>query len=322
MNVVVVVNAVDKLNPATDTSVGLMHAAQNRGATVWVTTPESLSVRDGRPWAAAHRVELAHSEPAGGCSWTVPAQWIRLEPAEQFPLDDAAAVLMWVEPPVTESFLTATFVLDLVRHAVVLNSPQGLRACSEHLLPLHFPELIPPTLVTADPAALTEFVADHGVAVLKPVDGFSGHGVFRLAHDDPNLPSLLSTATQDGVCTVIVQEYLPAVADGNKRLFVFDGVCVGAVYRYPESGDFRIGQPSAPAPITARDLQICDRLAPTLGRHGLRVAGLDVIGPHLIEVNVTSPGALRKADALLGWELCDLVLDMAVDAEPGERMPA
>jgi glutathione synthase len=122
------------------------------------------------------------------------------------------------------------------------------------------------------------------------------------------LTSLTEILTDDGSRVVVVQRFLPEVGDGNKRIFVLDGKPVAAVYRFPADGDFRIGNPSAPAPLTARDREICARLAPALARDGLRMVGLAVIGRYLIEVNVTSPGALKKADALLGWSLCrDLV---------------
>jgi glutathione synthase len=191
--------------------------------------------------------------------------------------------------------------------------------CSEHLLPLRFPELIPETVVTASPGTIRGFVAEHRVAVLKPVDGFAGRGVLRLAADDPNLTSLIELSTGAGRQAVVVQRFLDEVADGNKRVFVVDGEPVAAVYRYPAGGDFRIGSPSAAAAVTARDREICARLAPFLRRYGVRMAGLDVIGPHLIEVNVTSPGALRKADLLLGWTLCADLLDRVFRAQTLRR---
>src|SRR5262249_43615397 len=179
----------------------------------------------------------------GGCTWTVPDRWISASPPERVGLDDAGAIFMWAEPPLDAAYLAATFVLDLVHPAPVVNDPRGLRACSEHLLPLRFPDLIPATLVSADLAALHSFVAAHRVAVLKPVDGYPGPGVSRLAAGAPTLPSLLDTATAGGTRLVIAQRYLPEVEDGNKRIFVLDGTPVSAVYRYPAAGDFRIGQP-------------------------------------------------------------------------------
>jgi glutathione synthase len=201
----------------------------------------------------------------------------------------------------------------------MVNDPRGLRVCSEHLLPLRFPDLIPPTIVTCDPHAIRSFLIQHGTAVVKPVDGFAGRGVLRLDRHDTNLPSLLEISTDAGRRSVVVQRFLRKVADGNKRLFVIDGEPVGALFRYPAAGDFRIGNPTAEAPITARDREICARLAPVLRANGIRLAGLDVIGPHLIEVNVTSVGALRKADALLGWTLCADLLDSVLSGPQQRR---
>jgi glutathione synthase len=230
---------------------------------------------------------------------------------------------MRTEPPLDEAYTTATLILDLVDPArtALVNDPQGIRVCSEHLLPLRFPDLIPPTVVTADPHAIRSFLIQHGTAVVKPVDGYSGRGVLRLDRHDPNLASLIEISTAGGTRAVVVQRFLREVSDGNKRIFVVAGDPVGAVYRFPAAGDFRIGNPAAEAPLTARDREICARLAPLLRRHGIHLAGLDVIGPYLIEVNVTSVGALRKADALLGWTLCADLLDSVLSA-PDQRRSA
>jgi glutathione synthase len=227
------------------------------------------------------------------------------------------AVFMRTEPPVDQTFITATLILDLVDPArtALINDPGGLRACSEHLFPLRFPGLIPPTIVTADERTVRSFLAEHQTAVVKPVDGFSGRGVLRLDRHDPNLGSLIEISTHGGARAVVVQRFLREVAAGNKRIFVIAGEPAGAVYRFPQAGDFRIGNPAAEAPVTARDREICAHLAPTLRRHGIHLAGLDVIGPYLIEVNVTSVGALRKADALLGWTLCADLLDSVLGTQ-------
>src|SRR5262249_60517284 len=150
-------------------------------------------------------------------------------------------------PPLDQAYLPATLILDLVDPArtALVNDPGGLRACSEHLLPLRFPCLIPPTIVTADEGAIRSFLAEHQTAVVKPVDGFSGRGVLRLDRHDPNLGSLIEISTHGGTRAVIVQRYLREVSAGNKRIFVVAGAPVGAVYRFPADGDFRIGNPAA-----------------------------------------------------------------------------
>jgi glutathione synthase len=321
MKIAFVADPLESLDPSTDTTVGLMHAAQARGAEVWVTQARLLEAAHGRARADARRVRLAASRPLGDHRWTVARRWFTATGPQRVWLDEMAAVFMRTEPPVDQTYLTATLILDLVDPArtALINDPGGLRACSEHLLPLRFPDLVPPTIVTADERTVRSFLAEHQTAVVKPVDGFSGHGVLRLDRHDPNLGSLIEISTHGGARAVIVQRFLREVSTGNKRIFVIEGEPAGAVYRFPQAGDFRIGNPTAGAPVTARDREICARLAPTLRRHGIHLAGLDVIGPYLIEVNVTSVGALRKADALLGWTLCADLLDSVLNPQEKRR---
>lgn len=317
-----VVDPLDGLDASLDTSIGLMHAAQDLGSEVWVATAADLELRDGGAWVFARQVKLAPSVPVDGCRWTVPDPWYDAGPVDPLHLADLDAVFMRLEPPVDLDYLAATYVLDLVPATTALvNDPVGLRVCSEHLMGLAFPDLVPPTVVTAQPATLRAFLAEHGAIVVKPVDGFSGRGVFLVREGDPNLASILDTATGRGVHAVLAQPYLQGVAAGNKRLFLLDGVAVGAALRHPVAGDFRIASPDAPAELTDRDLEIVDRLRPTLKRYGQRCVGLDVIGDQLIEVNVTSPGALRKSDALLGTTHCaDLVRHVL--AHPSWKEPS
>ncbi|HEV8275167.1 MAG TPA: glutathione synthase [Streptosporangiaceae bacterium] len=321
MKIAFVADPLDGLDPSIDTTVGLMHAAQDHGAEVWVTQARLLEGAHGRARAHARRVRLAPSRPRGDHRWTVAQRWFTAGEPQRVWLDEMAAVFMRTEPPLDQTYLTATLILDLVDPGctALVNDPGGLRACSEHLLPLRFPDLIPPTIITADEGTIRSFLAEHQTAVIKPVDGFSGRGVLRLDRHDPNLGSLIEVSTDGGVRAVVVQRFLREVAAGNKRIFVIAGEPVGAVYRFPRAGDFRIGNPAAEAPLTPRDREICARLAPTLRRHGIHLAGLDVIGPYLIEVNVTSVGALRKADALLGWTLCADLLDSVLGPQEKRR---
>jgi glutathione synthase len=295
MRAVFVADPIPSLDPAVDTTLGLMSAALQWGAEVWATTVHDLEVIDGRPHAHAHAV-------AAGLTLDGDPQ--------RLSLDGASAIFMRTDPPVDQSYLNATLVLDLVDagRTAMVNDPRGLRAVNEKLWVLQFPELVPETVVSARRDTVRAFVDLHGTAVAKPIDGYAGRGVVRLSAGDPNLPSLVELLTDNGSRAVVVQRYLSEVTEGNKRIFVLDGQPVGAVYRFPAGGDFRIGNPAEAAPVTARDREICSRIGPALVQAGLRMVGLDVIGRHLIEVNVTSPGALRKADALLGWSLCrDLI---------------
>ena len=322
MRIAFVADPLDRLDPSIDTSVGLMHAAAGRDAEVWVTEAHLLEAVHGRARALARRVRLAPSRPAGDHRWTAARRWYTAAEPRHVWLDEMAAVFMRTEPPVDQTYLTATLILDLIDTArtPVINDPGGLRACSEHLLGLRFPDLCPPTIVSADEHTIRAFLSEHGAAVVKPVDGFSGKEVLRLDRHDPNLASLIEISTRAGARAVVVQRFQREVSAGNKRIFVVAGEPAGAVLRFPQEGDFRIGDPAAQAPVTARDREICARLAPTLRNNGIHLAGLDVIGSHLIEVNVTSVGALRKADALLGWTLCADLIDSVLAAQV--RRPA
>src|SRR4051794_205153 len=176
MNVVFVADPLEDLDAGIDTSVGLMHAVQERGEQVWVTEARHLDVVDGRPRAAARAVHLRPSTPAAGVRWSVPDRWCECSAPETVWLDDADAVFMRTEPPVDDVYRQATFVLDLVdpSRTALINDPRGLRVISEHLLPLQFPDLVPPTVVTADEATLRGFLDEQQAIVLKPVDGFAG----------------------------------------------------------------------------------------------------------------------------------------------------
>jgi glutathione synthase len=322
MSVAFVADPLETLDASIDTTVGLMHAARDRGLEVWATEAGALEAVNGRARARARRVHLAPSRPAQDSPlWTVADPWFHAGEPEHVWLDELAAVFVRTEPPVDATYTTAMLILDLIDPArtALINDPRGIRLCSEHLLPLRYPDLIPPTVVTAEARTIRAFIAEHGAAVVKPVDGFSGRGVLRLDRHDPNLASLLEITTAGGTQAVVVQRFLREVGAGNKRVFMIDGEPVGAVYRYPVAGDFRIGNPSAEAPVTLRDKEICARLAPALRAAGIHLAGLDVIGPHLIEVNVTSVGALRKADALLGWTLCADLIDSVLNSNQQRR---
>ena len=310
MNVLVVADPLPGLAADIDASVGLMAAAQALGAAVWTCTPEDLAVVDGRVRATASRVVLRPRRRAGDHRWLVDAQW--WDEAERAVLDVVATmdlVLLRIDPPVNARYLHTTYLLDLVdaMGVRVVNRPEGVRAMHEKLVALHFPELCPRTVVSADPAVVRAFVADAGAAVVKPVDGFAGIDVW-LVRDDPGATALVESATRAGTRHVIAQAYLPDVERGNKRLFLLDGEIVGAVLRRPSVDDFRIGAPVAVAGIDADDRRIAAAVAPLLDRHGLALAGLDVIAGRLIEVNVTCAGGMHKTDALLGTDLSGAIM--------------
>ncbi|WP_112238343.1 ATP-grasp domain-containing protein [Kribbella monticola] len=288
-----------------DASIGLMSATQDLGLEVWCCEPSDLAVADGNVLVHARRIRLRPRHcAAGDHRWVVDPIW--WDEADRTVVDAARfdLVHLRIDPPVDQRYLHTTYLLDLVEAAGtrVVNRPEGVRAMHEKLIALRFPELCPPTYVGAGLSGLRDFVARVGTAVVKPVDGFAGLDVWLIG-DDHAATALLESATHGGRRQVIAQQYLPAVEHGNKRLFLLDGDIVGAVLRRPSADDFRIGPPVAVAGIDDADQAIVAALRPHLRRHGLAIAGLDVIGGRLIEVNVTCPGGMHKTDALLGTQL-------------------
>jgi glutathione synthase len=315
MNVLFVTDPLDTLLAEIDATVGLMTAAQAEGAAVWACGPEDLSVVDGRLRAHARRVTLHERSRGTDHRWLVASPWYAAGEPESVDVADTVDVAMLrLDPPVDARYLHATYLLDVAVAAGVrvVNNPAGVRALHEKLVALALPHLAPATLVAADVALVEGFVRTHGRAVVKPVDGFAGGDVW-LVEAGPSCRALVESATAGGRRQVIAQEYLPDVADGNKRLFLLDGEIVGAVLRRPSADDFRIGPPVAVAPVDADDLRIAEALAPTLATHGIAVAGVDVIAGRLIEVNVTCPGGMHKTDALLGTDLSGEIVRRLLD---------
>jgi glutathione synthase len=299
------------LDATVDSSVGLMAAAADLGVPVWVCGPEDLSLVGGRLLARARRITLRPRQPRGDHSWLVDSPWYDVVERRVLEVvDEVRVVLLRLDPPVDARFLRTTYLLDVAAEAGVqmLNRPAGVRTLQEKLWALRFVALCPETLVTADVDDVLAFLDRHGCAVVKPVDGFSGIDVWLLRKEDPNARSLVESATVRGIRHVVVQEYLPTVAAGNKRLFLLDGDIVGTVDRFPGVDDFRIGPPSAAVPPDRRDHEIARSLGPLLRDLGIVLAGLDVVDGRLIEVNVTCPGGMHKTDALLGTDLSGTIM--------------
>lgn len=318
MRALFITDPLGNFDPAVDATLGLMTAAQDLDVEVWECRPEELSVSGGRVRAKARRIAVRPAARGSDHRWLIdPTWWDQVEADTLDVAADSALVQLRIDPPVDARYLHTTYLLDLVEAAgcPVANSPAGIRALHEKLVALQFADLCPDTLVSADPGELRAFVARHGAVVVKPVDGFAGIGVW-VVREDSGAIALLESATCNGTQQVIAQEYLSDVEQGNKRLFLLDGEIIGAVYRRPAPGDFRIGPPCAVAGVDADDERIVARLAPMLAEHEIAVAGLDVIAGRLIEVNVTCPGGMHKTDALVGTDLSGVIMRRLLDPAP------
>jgi glutathione synthase len=287
-----------------DTTYAFMVEGERRGHEQHYCGVEDLYVERTVPHARVRRMRVVRGEtPALAEASTVPLGWFDV-------------VFMRKDPPFDLTYFFATHVLGLVDPAtsLVVNEPRGLREANEKLYALHFPDLIPESLVTADLERLKAFMAAlGGEMIVKPLDGCGGAGVFHVHRSDRNLNALLELSTLNGTRLVMAQRYLPAARDGDKRLIVLAGEPLGAVLRVPREdehrGNIHVGGRVERAPVDARDREICRRMAPRLAADGLYFVGLDVIGGLVSEVNVTSPTGVLEIDRLDGVCLEARVLD-------------
>ena len=318
-----IIDPIHKLDPGHDSSVALMEAAQLLGHEVWITQAESLSVANGKAWASLTPVTLEPVALVEG-RWVAKTPWFQLgasESVQRLPLEVMDAVFMRTDPPVTIPYLYATYLLDYVDPAktLVVNAPRGLRAANEKMYALQFKDAIPETIVTQDKQVIRQFLEKQGLAVLKPLGGKAGEGILFMDPDDRNFNSLVEVSTHQGKVPVMVQAYLPAAKEGDKRIILLDGEPIGAVNRIPTGSEFRgnmaVGGRVAQVAITEREREICRQLAPTLRRDGLYFVGIDVIGGYLTEVNVTSPTGIREIDRLDGVQLGRQVIEWVVESQ-------
>ena len=305
LDVVVVMDPIGAIKIAKDTTFAMLLEAQRRGHRLHYVLPGGLSLRDGK--AIAQAAPLTVKDDKAG--------WFTLGEAAELPFGPGQVVLMRKDPPFDDQFLYDTQILSIAQAAgvLVVNDPQGLRDYNEKLGALLFPQCCPPTLVSRDKAALKAFVAEHGEAVLKPLDGMGGRSIFRARTGDSNLNVILETLVGDGNLT-LAQRFIPGITDGDKRVLLVDGVPVDYVLaRIPQGDEFRgnlaAGGRGEGRPISARDRWIAEQVAPEMKRRGMLFVGLDVIGDYLTEVNVTSPTCVRELDAQFGLNIAGLLFD-------------
>jgi glutathione synthase len=222
---------------------------------------------------------------------------------ESVALEEAAdVILVRQDPPFDMAYLTTTWLLEMLKKPKVFNHPRALRERPEKLFPLHFPEFCPPTLISANPAEIMAYQEEIGEAVLKPLYGHGGHGIFRIPADGSNLAALLEMMLQHSAEPVILQKFLPEVTAEEKRILLVNGEFSGAFGRIPASGEIRsnmrVGGQIIKTELTPRQHEICDALAPFCRAEGLMLVGLDVIGDTLTEINITSPTGIRAVEHL------------------------
>jgi glutathione synthase len=294
-----------------DSSFALALEAQQRGHTLYHYLPHSLALSKGRIFALARPVEVRRAR----------GDHYKLGEPKRVDLATLDIVLLRQDPPFDLAYLTTTHLLEHIHPAtLVVNDPVAVRNAPEKLLVTHFPELAPPTLISADKREIVAFRAEHGEIVIKPLFGQGGAGVFHLRADDDNFNAMLEMFASRSREPLIAQRYLPEVRRGDKRIILVDGEPVGAVNRVPAAGEARSnmhvgGRPEKSA-LTAREREICAVIGPTLRERGLVFVGIDVIGDYLTEINVTSPTGIQEIDRFDGVNLAGRIWD-AIEARRG-----
>ncbi|ACC83152.1 glutathione synthase [Nostoc punctiforme UO1] len=308
MKLAFIIDPIHLLDPCHDTSIALIEAAQILGHEVWVTQANLLSVAEGKAWAVLQRVELVPVQLVER-RWIAANPWYKLSDSSLTSLETMDAVFMRTDPPVNDSYLYATYILDYVdqNKTLLINSPSGIRGANEKMYALQFTKAIPETIVSADKQFIRQFVEAKGAAVLKPLGNKAGEGILFLQSSDRNFNSIVELSTLQGRVPVMVQTYLPEAKEGDKRIILLNGEPIGALNRLSSGTDFRnnmaTGGTVAQTEITPREHEICTQVAERLRQDGLIFVGIDVIGGYLTEVNVTSPTGIREIDRLDGTHL-------------------
>ena len=302
LNIACQMDPIESIDVPGDSTLALLLAAQDRGHEIFYYTPSNLSLRDGRLLAR-------------GAALTV-----RDEPGNHFDLSDHRivdlgeldVVLLRQDPPFDMAYITTTHMLERIHpQTLVVNDPAHVRNAPEKIFVLDFADLMPPTLVTRNLEDVKAFREEFSDIIVKPLYGNGGAAVFRLQPGDSNLAALVELFQQGWREPFMVQQYRPEVRAGDKRIILVDGEVGGIINRVPAPDEARsnmhVGGRAEPVDLSDRDREICAALAPELKRRGLIFTGIDVIGPYLTEINVTSPTGIREVKKFGGADIAVLI---------------
>jgi glutathione synthase len=307
MKLLFVADPLASFNIQKDSSFTMMREAQRRGYEVWWCDAADLHWQSGQPVSAVmHHLHLTGNDSV----------WYEIVQNKQSPLHALDAVLMRKDPPFDSEYFYATHLLSQAEKegARVFNKPAALREHPEKLALMEFAEFASPTLVTRQAQAIREFHEQHQDIILKPLDGMGGMGIFRVKTDGLNLGAIIETVNLGGAQTVMVQKFIPAITQGDKRVLVIGGKPVPfALARIPQGNEVRgnlaVGGKGVAQPLTERDWLIANSLGPRLAARGLLLVGLDIIGDCLTEVNVTSPTCFREITDQTGFDVPGMFMD-------------
>jgi glutathione synthase len=305
-NLGIIMDPIDKITLAKDSSFAMLLAAQARGWSLWYMELQNLWLKAGQAYAAMRPLQVRDD----------PTNWFTLGSAVNQTLTSLSVILMRKDPPFDLEYITATYLLERAEAAgtLVVNKPQSLRDANEKLFTAWFPQCCAPTLVTRQAALIRDFLAEQGEIVIKPLDAMGGHSVFLLKQGEVNTNVIIELMTQQERRFVMAQRFIPQIERGDKRILLIDGEPIPyALARLPAPGEIRgnlaAGGRGEGIPLSERDYWICSQVGSLLKEKGLLFVGLDVIGDYLTEINVTSPTCIRELDKLYQLDIATQLIE-------------
>jgi len=304
LKVAVQMDPIDRINVRGDSTFAMLLEAKKRGHRLSYYTPDRLALLDGKVFATVAGLDVRD----------IAGDHFTLSESRRVALDEFDVVLLRQDPPFDLAYITSTHLLERIHpKTLVVNDPASVRNAPEKMLVTEFPQLMPPTLITRDLAEIKAFRAAHSDIVMKPLYGHGGGGVFRITRDDLNFGSLYDMFATTFREQWVIQKFLPAVKEGDKRILLVDGEFAGAVNRVPAADDLRSNMVRGGSPketeLTPREREICKTIGPMLRERGMIFVGIDVIGDLLTEINVTSPTGIRAVKNLGGPDAAALIWD-------------
>ena len=291
MKLGIVMDPIGSINFIKDSSLAILLEAQSRNYDILYMEPTSLFLKETRAYALAHELTVKNN----------PEEWFVLSSNKTICLSDLDIILMRQDPPFNLHYIYNTYILEEAERdgVLVVNKPSSLRDCNEKIFISQFPECCPNFLVTSEKSLLYEFVMKYEDAVIKPLDGMGGSSIFRVKKNDPNIYVIFETITNLFSTKVMIQEFIPQITEGDKRILLVNGRPLGGlISRIPAKGEFRgnlaAGASAIAKSLTSRDEWICEQVGPRLRELGLLLVGLDIIGEYLTEINVTSPTCFKE----------------------------
>jgi glutathione synthase len=302
----IVMDPISEVKVAKDSSMAMMLEAQKRGYEIYYMEMKDLYLDRGQARANTQKIKVFDDAN----------HWYELSDQKDITLSDLDAILMRKDPPFDTEFIYATYILERaeVEGTLIVNKPQSLRDCNEKLFTAWFADLTPRTLVTRNDVQIRAFHQELKDIIIKPLDGMGGSSIFRIKEDDANVGVIIETLTNHGQQYAMVQEYMPEIVDGDKRILIVNGepmpYCLARIPAQGETrGNLAAGGRGVARPLSPSDKLIADTIAPALKKRGLFFVGLDVIGDKVTEINVTSPTCIREIEAAYPINISGKLMD-------------